>query len=224
VVRAPVALLFALTEEAASLSKHLDAGVGELEGIPVVLAVTGVGKVNAAMATTLVVHRYRPSGILVMGLAGAAHDGEPGQVIVASGAVQYDFDARPLTSAKGELPGYSGRALLAADRRLTKALHDAVPEARLGVVLTGDQIVTSREVRDRIVSEFPDGACFDMETGAVAQVALSIGVPWAGLRITSDAADESFNLDDVLGFGAGTAAELFERIFRRAAGSLLRSS
>ncbi len=223
-VRAPVALLFALKEEAASLSKHFDEGVGALEGVPMVLAVTGVGKVNAAMSATLVAHMYKPSAILVMGLAGAAHDSQPGQVIIVSGAVQYDVDARPLTGAKGELPGHTGRALLEADKRLTRALKDAVPGAQVGVVLTGDQIVTSREVRNRIVSEFPGGACFDMETGAVAQVALSIGVPWAGLRITSDSADENFDLKDVLGFGAGTAAGLFEQILRRAAGSLLRSS
>jgi nucleoside phosphorylase len=90
--------------------------------------------------------------------------------------------------------------------------------------MTGDQIITARAVRDRILSEFPDGACFDMETAAVAQVALANRVPWGAVRITSDSADESFNLKEVIGFGAGTAAELFEKILRRAAGSLLRSS
>jgi adenosylhomocysteine nucleosidase len=222
---APVALLFALREEAAALSRQLDSGVGELEGLPVVLAVTGVGKVNAAMATMRVAHKYRPGAVIVMGLAGATREGPPGQVIVASGAEQYDFDARPLTGARGELPGLGrGTALLPADGRITRALHEAVPTARLGVVLTGDQIVTSRDARDRILSDFPEGACFDMETGAVAQVALEIGVPWAAVRITSDAADETFDLDEVLGFGARTASELFEKILRRAAGSLLRSS
>jgi nucleoside phosphorylase len=65
-----------------------------------------------------------------------------------------------------------------------------------------------------VLAEFPAGACFDMETAAVAQVAYQNGIPWAGLRMTSDAADESFNLDEVLGFGIGTAAILFERVVR----------
>jgi nucleoside phosphorylase len=57
-----------------------------------------------------------------------------------------------------------------------------------------------------------------METAAIAQVALQNGIPWAALRMTSDAADESFNLDEVIGFGIKTAADLFDRVF----GALLK--
>jgi nucleoside phosphorylase len=53
-----------------------------------------------------------------------------------------------------------------------------------------------------------------METAAIAQVAHQNGVPWAALRITSDAADENFNLREVLGFGVETAADLFDQIVR----------
>ena len=201
-IAGPVALLFALKEEAVAVSQHRD----------VVIAVTGVGKVNAAMTTQSVIHEHRPRAVIVMGVAGAVEDGEAGQVIVASGAIQHDFDARPLTGARGELPGVG--ALVRSDDRITRALRAAVPKARFGVVLTGDQIVTSREMRDRIASEFPEGVCLDMETAAVAQVAHANRLPWAALRITSDAADESFNLEAVLGFGARTASEFFENVLR----------
>ena len=193
-----IALLFALREEAAALSQHPGA----------VVVVTGVGKVNAAMATQAAIDNHRPRAIIVMGLAGATHDGEAGQVIVVTGAVQYDFDARPLTTARGEIPGVGA---LQADEGLMHALLAAIPEARAGLVLTGDQIITAREVRDRILDEFPEGACFDMETAAVAQVAHQNGVPWAALRITSDAADETFNLEEVLGARVKAASEVFER-------------
>ena len=53
-----------------------------------------------------------------------------------------------------------------------------------------------------------------METAAVAQVALQNDIPWAALRMTSDAADESFNLDEVIGFGVKTAADEFDQIIR----------
>ena len=62
--------------------------------------------------------------------------------------------------------------------------------------------------------DFPDAACVDMETAAVAQVALRNSVPWSALRITSDSADETFDLRGVLGFGVSTAADLFERIIQ----------
>jgi adenosylhomocysteine nucleosidase len=98
-------------------------------------------------------------------------------------------------------------------RQATESVVDSPQAVRSGVVLTGDQIVASREVRDDILSDFPDGACFDMETAAIAQVAFQNGVPWAALRMTSDAADESFNLEEVIGFGV-TAADQFDRVVR----------
>jgi adenosylhomocysteine nucleosidase len=101
--------------------------------------------------------------------------------------------------------------------KLRRAAESVVGKPLLvtsGIVLTGDQVVTSREIRDGLAREFPEGACFDMETAAIAQVAHQNGIPWAALRMISDAADESFNLEDVLGFGIDTAAGLFEEVVR----------
>jgi nucleoside phosphorylase len=53
-----------------------------------------------------------------------------------------------------------------------------------------------------------------METAAIAQVARQNGIPWAALRMTSDAADETFNIDKVVGFSVNTAADLFDRVVR----------
>lgn len=229
--RRPFAVLAALDVEAATLAHRLVPSrvnapklrvwEGDLEGKPVVLVLTGVGKVAASMATQFVCHVRPPSCIVSIGLAGAAGDnGARGLLIVASGAVQHDVDARPLTAARGMVAGL-GLTVFPADPRLSLLLLHAAETVverqalvRSSVVLTGDQIVTSREVRDRIKADFPAGACFDMETAAIAQVALQNGVPWVGLRITSDAADENFNLEEVLGFGARTAADLFDRIVR----------
>jgi len=73
----------------------------------------------------------------------------------------------------------------------------------------------SKAVRDQLHKEFPAGVCIDMETAAVAQVALQNQVPWSALRITSDSADETFDQHEVLSFGAATAADLFDRVIRR---------
>jgi adenosylhomocysteine nucleosidase len=129
-------------------------------------------------------------------------------------------DARPFTDAKGVIASL-GKTVFAADPTLSDRLRHATERVvenpqivRSGVVLTGDQIVTSRAVRDRLQADFPEGACFDMETAAIAQVAHQNRIPWAALRITSDAADENFNLQEVLGFGVETAAGLFDQIVR----------
>jgi adenosylhomocysteine nucleosidase len=225
----PVALVAALDEEAravarrlapaAVISPRLAIWTGEISNVPVVLIVSGVGKVAAALATQFLCDVYQPRLAVTFGLAGAADsETQRGRLIIASGAVQHDMDARPLTHARAVIPSL-GKAIFAADPKLSKSLRHAAQQATAGsevvasgLVLTGDQIVTSRAVRDALVRDFPEGLCFDMETAAVAQVAQQNGLPWCALRMTSDSADESFNLDHVISFGINTAADLFDQI------------
>jgi len=227
----PLAILVALEVEARSLVRHLARSTitspqvsvweGEVEGTRVVLVVTGVGKVSATLAAQFICDEFDPGTLLVVGLAGGIEsDGQRGRLIIASGALQHDVDARPFTDAKGVIPSL-GKTVFAADPTLSEKLRHATERVvdnpkivRSGVVLTGDQIVTSRVIRNGLLADFPNGACLDMETAAIAQVAHQNGVPWAALRIISDAADETFNLQEVLGFGIDTAADLFDQIVR----------
>jgi len=227
----PVAILVALDVEATTLirplarsrisSPQVSVWEGVLEGVPVVVVITGVGKVAAAVGAQFVCDVFAPRCLLAVGLAGATEsDGQRGRLIVASGALQHDVDARPFTDAKGMIPSL-GKTVFPADptlsEKLRRASESVVSDPRIvrsGIVLTGDQIVTSRAVRDGLVADFPSGACFDMETAAIAQVAHQNGIPWGAVRITSDAADETFNLQEVLGFGIDTAADLFDHIVR----------
>jgi adenosylhomocysteine nucleosidase len=224
----PVGLIFALEVEAREIIRRLapssvstpqvSVWEGAIEGTPVVLVLTGVGKVAAALATQFTCDLFKPRCVVTIGLAGATADEQPGGLTVASGSLQHDMDARPLTDARGMIPSL-GMTVIPADpvwseklRLAAESVVDNPPSVKSGVVLTGDQIVTSRELRDRILSAFPNGACLDMETAAVAQVARQNGIPWAALRMISDAADESFNLEEVIGFGVNTAAGLFDRV------------
>ena len=198
-----VVVLAALKEEASALAS----------GERIEVVVCGVGKVAAAIAAQRACDVMAPRALISIGVAGGIDsESEPGRLIVASAAVQHDFDARPLASSRG---GTVYKANADVVERLVRAAEGVVEDARLvrtGMILTGDQIIRSRELRDGILADFPEGACFDMETAAVAQVAQANVVPWGAVRITSDSADENFNLDAVLGFGASTAAELFEKI------------
>ena len=186
------------------------------EGDGLVVAVGGVGKVAAAIAAQYVCDVFKPRCLIAIGLAGGLEDDvHPGQVIVATGAMQHDLDGRPLTDAKAVIPGL-GLSVIAADPAVAEKLLIAArlesKHARPGLVLTGDQIVTSRAVRDALAKDFPDAACVDMETAAVAQVAHQNTVPWSAVRVLSDSADETFDLRGVIGLGVGTAANLFESI------------
>jgi len=186
-----------------------------------VVVVSGVGKVAAALAAQFVQDVFKPRCAVSIGLAGGLRDDGPrGQVIVATGAVQHDMDGRPLTAERGVIPGLN-LSVLSVDPPLAEKLIVSAKRSvenprivRPGLVVTGDQIITSRTVRDALVHDFPDAACVDMETAAIAQVAHQNGLPWGAVRVTSDSADETFDLDDVIGFGANSAGELFARIIR----------
>jgi adenosylhomocysteine nucleosidase len=220
----PVAVVAALEEEAHALVRRMprSESVGPRlqiwEGDGLVVAVGGVGKVAAAMAAQYLCDVFKPRCLVAIGLAGGLQDQvRPGRVVVASAAVQHDMDGRPLTKTKGVIPGI-GLSTITAHPAVTETLLRAAryksEDASAGLVLTGDQIVTSRQVRDALLREFPEGMCLDMETAAIAQVAHQNGVPWSALRVMSDSADETFDLEGVMGFGVDTAANLFESIIQ----------
>ena len=169
----PLAILVALEVEARALVRHLAPSTvsspqlavweGALEGTPLVLVITGVGKVSAAAAAQFTCDKFEPRSLLVVGLAGATgSDGQLGELIVASGALQHDVDARPFAEAKGVIPSL-GKTVFAADPTLSEKLRHATEGVvdnqqlvRSGVVLTGDQIVTSRVIRKGLLADFPN--------------------------------------------------------------------
>jgi adenosylhomocysteine nucleosidase len=229
----PVAVFAALEQEAHGLVRHLPRSatigprISAWEGEGMVVVVGGVGKVAAALAVQFAHDVFKPRCVVAIGLAGGLRDeSSRGQVVIASGAVQHDVDARPLTEARGVIP-VLGESIFSADAPVAEKLLTAARRSvdnprvvRSGLVLTGDQIVASRKVRDALVHDFPDGVCVDMETAAIAQVAHQNGLPWGAVRVTSDSADETFDLQDVIDFGVSTAGELFARIIQDAVSEL----
>ncbi len=219
-----MAVLAALEEEAHATVSHLPRSetigprLSIWEGDQLVVVVGGVGKVAASLATQFVCDVFKPRCVISIGLAGALDKkAKPGQVVVATRALQHDLDARPLTQARGMIPAL-GIGTIPANPAVSETLLRAAryksEDAQAGLVLTGDQIITTRAVRDALARDFPDAACLDMETASVAQVAYQNDVPWSALRVISDAADETFDLKGIIGFGVDTAANLFESIIQ----------
>ena len=132
----PVAIVSAMAEELAALLAEVrdvtvqtHAGrrfhVGTLHGAPVVLVLCGIGKVAAAMTTTLLAERYAPQALVFTGVAGGLGDGvRVGDVVVAEALLQHDMDASPLFP-RFEVP-LTGRSRFGADAALTAALAEAM--------------------------------------------------------------------------------------------------
>ncbi|MEY4753613.1 MAG: hypothetical protein RJA44_1288, partial [Pseudomonadota bacterium] len=130
----PTAIVAAMQQELQALLQALDdihierhAGrefhFGRLHGQPVVLVLSRIGKVAAALTATLLIERYGVTRMVFTGVAGGLGAAQVGDVVVAQELLQHDMDASPLFP-RHEVP-LSGRARFAADAALAAALAEA---------------------------------------------------------------------------------------------------
>lgn len=181
---------------------------GYLHGAPVVLALSGVGKVAAATTATALIERFGVQRIVFTGVAGGVGDGvQVGDVVIASHYVQHDMDASPLF-ARWEVPGY-GVANLPCDAPLTALLHQAsqrsmaasFPQTRVhcGLIASGDQFISCAQgvqaLRQALHSAGHPVLAVEMEGAAVAQVCTDYAIAFAAMRSISDRADDSAHGD-----------------------------
>ena len=171
---------------------------GTLGAHRVTLVRCGVGKVNAARCTQILIDRFSPDYIVNVGVAGGIGEGlSVADVVVGTELVQHDFDVTAFGYARGNLcdPSRRGDAtvffsdpdLIAAFRAAAETIVDA-RRVKAGRIATGDQFVGSAEKKRDVANAF-GAAAVEMEGGAVAQTAALAGVPFLVLRAISDLAD-----------------------------------
>ncbi len=170
---------------------------GTLWGHPAVIAVSGVGKVNAAICTQAMIMRYEPRFIINSGVAGGL-DPELNicDTVVATSVIQHDMDTSPLGDPIGFISGL-GVVDIPTDSELSDKLHNAALKngihSILGKIVSGDQFINSRDKKDFLKNTFAASAC-EMESAAIGHVCFKNDVPFAILRSISDNADDSSHL------------------------------
>ncbi|HEY2493970.1 MAG TPA: 5'-methylthioadenosine/adenosylhomocysteine nucleosidase [Paenibacillus sp.] len=208
--RETIGLIGAMNEEVELLLSGMErseevtkAGVhyvtGTLHGKSIVVCKSGVGKVNAAVTTQILIDQFSASKVLFTGVAGAVHpDLNIGDIVISSVCIQHDIDVTALGFSRGEIP-YQETSAFPADEQLISLAEQACLEVcdgnyRVGKVLSGDQFIASRDAVAWL-SEHMDGACVEMEGAAVAQVCHMNGVPFVIIRSMSDKADGSAHVN-----------------------------
>ena len=176
--------------------------IGLLGDKEVVLAQSGVGKVNAAFGTLVMIKAYAPALIFNTGVAGGLAEGiGQGDVAIAKDLVQHDMDTSPLGDPVGYISGID-KVYLPCDHALVLAAKRAADKlgytSYCGTVASGDAFIGTSEARTLILSNFPSAVACEMEGAACAHVACRAGVPFAAVRTISDSA----NGDAPMDFGA----------------------
>ena len=172
---------------------------GILEGLPVTVVQCGIGKVNAALCTQILCDLFGVTHLVNTGIAGSlCNDLDIGDMVVSQDAMYHDVDAVAFGYPMGKVPGMNVTAFPADETMIAYAFAAAEKvnpgHTKIGRVASGDQIVASREVKDRIVS-ITHALCTEMEGTAIAQTAYRNRLPFVILRAISDKADDSTHMD-----------------------------
>ena len=218
-----LAIVAALQEEVSHILEHMHSPVCEsvagrnfwlatYRSHPVVIVLSGIGKVAAATTASTLVERFKVKEILFAGVAGALDEAVAvGDVVIGTQFVQHDMDASPLF-ARYLVPGYE-RAEFSANAQMSARLkrasktvlnslgqvvsEDIVNNFKLhharvheGLVLSGDQFVSSNKVRINLKQAHPSALAVEMEGAAVAQVCKDYEVAFALMRTISDGAGD----------------------------------
>lgn len=174
---------------------------GVLEGLPVVVVVCGVGKVNAALCVQVLCDCFGVTHVVNTGVAGSLNNAlDIGDLVISKDAMYHDFDCHPINDhyAVGQVPGLSVLAF-PADEQLIQAAYDAAEQVqpghnRIGRVASGDQFVCSAKQKEYIIAH-TGALCTEMEGAAISHAAWKNGVPFVVIRAISDKADASAEMD-----------------------------
>ncbi|MDL4841463.1 5'-methylthioadenosine/S-adenosylhomocysteine nucleosidase [Aquibacillus rhizosphaerae] len=194
---------------------------GILNGKSVVLLKSGIGKVNAAMATTILHEKYKPSLVINTGSAGGfSTELKVGDIVVSTEVAHHDVDVTAFNYEYGQVPGQP--PTFKADEGLISHAMDATNEinevkAMKGLIATGDSFMQSENTVDFVRGNFPSMIAAEMEAAAIAQVCYQYHTPFVVIRALSDIAgkESSISFDAFLKTAATNAANIIMEMVKK---------
>ncbi|PYZ93778.1 5'-methylthioadenosine/S-adenosylhomocysteine nucleosidase [Salipaludibacillus keqinensis] len=198
--------------------------VGSWKNEKVVMAKSGVGKVNAAMTAQKMIDLFQVENLIFTGVAGATNpELEVGDVVVSTSCQHHDLDASVLGFDRGTIPMYEGTSDFPGDSLLVELAYQAATTIQLngmkvlkGKVVSGDQFIADKKHVEWLHKHF-QADCVEMEGAAVAHVAHFHNVPFVIIRSISDKANgeatESFQT--FMSKAAETSSKIVEQMIHK---------
>lgn len=167
---------------------------GKIKNKTCILIKSGVGKVNAARTTQVLLDNFDIEFVINVGAAGAVNIMlEIGDVVIAKYVVQHDFDITAFGHSKGYITGVGDKVvcdlgLVSAFENMIKNMDERSFNIKTGIVASGDIFCTDIKMKNKINKKF-NADVVDMECSAVAQVCYLDNVPFISIRCISDVPD-----------------------------------
>lgn len=195
-----VGIVFAMEEELNALKKYLtitnEYNIFELKfyesilnDIEVVLVESGVGKVNAARTTQILIDNMKVDYVFNIGVAGGVSTKlSVGDIVLGEKLVQHDFDITAFNHEKGYIPSVG--VYVDTDLYLLNIANEvlnSIDEVRYqrGIIASGDIFCTEAKMSEKINAKF-NALCVEMEGASIAQVCYLSHVPFLIIRSISD--------------------------------------
>lgn len=194
--------------------------LGTLANQNVVLMQSGIGKVNAAYSTTLLLEYFDVDALINIGSAGGLHLHENvGDVVIGREVCYYDVDVTP-DRVYGQVPGMP--VTFKADEKLDALVAEVLDELGIphhcGLIVSGDQFVSREDQVNLIKKHFPEAMCVEMEAASIAQIAYLYQTPMIVLRSLSDIFGKGGNavqFDEYLQVASRNSAKLCKAVVEK---------
>lgn len=166
----------------------------EHNGKQIIAATCGIGKVNAAACTQLLISDFHADCIINSGVSGAlSADLQIMDIVIATEVMYHDL-------FPGFLAGdyFPGCSCFPADNSISTLAAQLCAEQQVpfvrGRIVSGDQFVTDSARKEQIIAE-TQGITTEMEGAAVGHVCYLNHIPFAVVRCVSDGADDNGAMD-----------------------------
>ena len=189
--------------------------VGHLRNHTVIAGKCGIGKVNSALNTYMMIQSLHPDLVINSGVAGGV-DGSLGigSVLIADGIAYHDVWYGPGTEY-GAADGYP--QILSPDSDViatAERLFKVDDNVKFGLICSGDKFISKKEEVEKIKASVPAALAVDMESASIAQTCIKCGVPFAIVRVMSDTPGAAENVSQYVNFWSEAPHKTFDCVAR----------
>lgn len=195
---------------------------GTIDNKNIVLVESGVGKVNAARTTQVLIDNYKIDAVINVGSAGSANQElQIGDIVIGKTLVQHDFDITAFGHPKGYISNVGEK--IKSDENLIKSMEQTIEnlqnkefKIKIGTIASGDIFCTEPKMKEKIRDKFNADA-IEMEGAAIAQVCKLDNVPVLVIRSISDSPNGNNNItfEQYLETASKRCAEILSQFFNK---------
>ena len=206
-----------MTEKTKKSIKNVLFIEGKIENTDCVIVESGVGKVNAARITQMMIDKFDIEYIINLGSAGALNPKlQIGDIVIGEKLVQHDFDITAFGHKKGYITGvgemlYSNIDLLNYFKETIEKMSKETYKIKIGTIASGDIFCTDPYMKNKIFTKF-NADCVEMEGAAIAQVSYLNSIPFIVVRSISDSPNgkNAITYDKFLELASKRCARIFQ--------------